>query len=114
MEGDVVYVNFPEGLKRMMNNPKLYIKLLTKFKDGTNLSTLASAFADGDLEKTLGEAHTLKGIAANLSLTELATQCLNLELKAKAGTLDPDQMQIVKNVFDTTLSEVNRIIDDNG
>ena len=109
---DVVYVNFDEGLKRMMNNPKLYVKLLTKFRDGTKLDALESAFAESDFEKTLGEAHTLKGIAANLSLTELAAQCLKLETLAKGGTLDSNRMETVRTVFDTTLREINKVIDE--
>ena len=114
MESNVVYVNFADGLKRMMNNPKLYIKLLTKFRDGTKVDALESAFAEGDMEKTLGEAHTLKGIAANLSLSELAEQCLKLETQAKGGTLDPSQMETLKTVFDVTLQEINKVIEGNG
>jgi len=114
MPDDAVYVNFAEGLKRMMNNSKLYLKLLDKFREGTKLDALEGAFASGNLENTLGEVHTLKGIAANLSLSELAARCLDLEVRVKEGVLDPDRMGTVKAVFDTTLLEINRVITENG
>jgi len=114
MADEAVYVNFSEGLKRMMNNPKLYLKLLAKFKEGTKLDTLEDAFSAGDLEKTLGEVHTLKGIAANLSLSELAARCLELETRGKEGVLDTGLMETVKTVFDTTLLEIDKVIAGNG
>jgi len=114
MTNNVVYVNFADGLKRMMNNPKLYVKLLTKFRDGTKLDALEDAFAKGDKEKLLGEAHTLKGIAANLSLAELSAKCFELEAKAKEGVLDPERVETLKTVFDATLQEIDRVIAENG
>jgi len=114
MPDDAVYVNFPEGLKRMMNNPKLYTKLLTKFKEGTKLDPLEVAFSAGNLPETMSEVHTLKGIAANLSLSELASACLALEARGKEGVLDADRMGAVKAAFGTTLQEIDRVIAEHG
>ena len=114
MAENVVYLNYTEGVKRVMNNTKLYVKLLTKFKDGTNLDNLAAALAAGDMEKAQAEAHTIKGVAANLSLSELFNQSLELENQIKAGTVNPDQMETVTTVFNTTLLEVEKVIAENG
>ena len=114
MADNVVYVNFDDGKKRVMNNAKLYVKLLTKFKDGTKLETLEEAVTTGNMEKALVEAHTLKGVAANLSLTELFEQTLAMENQLKAGTMDPNQMETVKTVFFATLTEVDKVIAENG
>ena len=114
MADNVVYLDFDEGKKRVMNNAKLYVKLLTKFKDGTGLDGLESAVTGGDQEKALAEAHTLKGVAANLSLTELFKQTLEMENQLKAGTMDPGQMETVKTVFTATIEEVNKVIAENG
>jgi HPt (histidine-containing phosphotransfer) domain-containing protein len=110
MADDAVYVDFADGTKRVMNNTKLYIKLLTRFKDDTKLSELEAALAAGDLEKARNETHTVKGIAANLSLSELFKQSLELENQLKAQTVNPAQMETVKTVFATTIQEINRII----
>lgn len=111
---DEVFVNFDEGVKRVMNNVKLYVRLLTKFKTDTRLDALEAALAAGDMEKAQVEAHTVKGIAANLSLSELFKQSLELETQIKAGALDPNQTETVKAVFASTLQEIEKVIAQNG
>jgi len=110
---DVVYLDFAEGAKRIMNNTKLYVKLLTKFKNDTKLDDLESALAAGELEKAQGAAHTLKGVAANLSLTELFKQSLELETQIKAADVQPGQMDILKAAFTATIAEVEKVIAEN-
>ena len=110
MADNVVYIDVAEGVKRVMNNTKLYVKLLTKFKDDKNLTELEDALAAGDLQRAQASAHTLKGLAANLSLTELYKQSLALETQIKAGSVDPDQEEAVKNVYSQTLVETDKVI----
>ena len=114
MAEDVVYIDFNEGVKRVMNNAKLYIKLLAKFKTDANFEELSASLAAGDLEKAKGQAHTIKGIAANLSLTELYKQVLELENQIKAQAVDPNQVEIVKTVFEATVQNVDRVMAENG
>jgi HPt (histidine-containing phosphotransfer) domain-containing protein len=114
MADDVIYINFDEGVKRVMNNAKLYVKLLTKFKADTNLDELNAAFGADDLEKAQVQAHTIKGIAANLSLSELFKQILELETQIKAKSVDPAQIETVKTVFAATLAEADKVIGQNG
>lgn len=114
MAENVVYVDFTDGVKRVMNNAKLYVRLLTKFKNDTSLSTLESALAAGELEKAQTEAHTIKGVAANLSLTELFKQSLELETQIKAKSVNDGQMEILKNTFAATMTEVEKVITENG
>jgi len=105
-----VYVNVEEGLKRVMNNSKLLAKLFKKFKDDKNLNDIEAAFAANDTAKAQVSAHTLKGLSANLSLTELYKQVLELETQIKAGTLNADQLQVVKTTYSQTLVEVDKVI----
>jgi HPt (histidine-containing phosphotransfer) domain-containing protein len=105
-----VYVDFADGVKRVMNNSKLYVKLLTKFRDETKLNNLEEALAAGDMVKAQDAAHTLKGVAANLSLAELFKQCLELENQIKANAVNPAQTKTVKTVFAATFEEVNKVI----
>jgi len=114
MADDVVYIDFADGMKRVMNNSKLYVKLLTKFKTDTKLDDLELAVAAGDMEKSRNAAHTLKGLSANLSLTELNKQSLALETQIKAGTVDPAQFNAVKSTFARTLQEIDKVITENG
>jgi HPt (histidine-containing phosphotransfer) domain-containing protein len=114
MADDAVYIDFTDGIKRVMNNSKLYVKLLTKFKNDTRLDDLEAAIAAGELEKARNAIHTIKGVAANLSLTELYKQSLTLENQIKAGAAEPAQLDTVKTVFAETLQEIDKVITENG
>jgi len=110
MADDVVYIDMAEGIKRVMNNSKLYVKLLVKFKDDKNLIELDEALAAEDLQKAQAAAHTLKGLAANLSLIELFKQSLELETQIKAKSVNPDQVDLLKSVYSQTLAETDKVI----
>jgi HPt (histidine-containing phosphotransfer) domain-containing protein len=114
MADEVIYVNFDEGVKRVMNNTKLYVKLLTKFKTDTRLDDIETALAAGEMEKAQTAVHTVKGVAANLSLSELFKQSLELETQIKAKAVNPNQLETLKTVFSTTLQEVEKVIAQNG
>lgn len=114
MADDVVYINFEEGLKRMMNNASFYAKMLTKFKEDKNLNNLDEALAAGDMEKAKIAAHTLKGVVSNLSLTELYKQALEIEAQIKANNVDPLRITVLKDVYSQTMIEVEKVIAQNG
>ena len=107
---DIVYINADEGKKRVMNNGKLYAKLLTKFKTDTSLDDLY-AFAEAEnWEKAQIAAHTLKGIAANLSLTELFNQSLDVETQIKGKSLKTESLENLKTCFAETIVQVEKVI----
>jgi len=111
MADEVTYININEGINRVMNNSKLFAKLLTKFKSDTNINDIESAFSKNDIESARNSAHTLKGLAANLALTELFKQVLELETQLKAGKINNDQLTVVKNVLTQTNSEIDKVIE---
>ena len=63
--------NVEEGLGRCMNNESFYLMLVNKFIATTDLSKLDNALKENDLETAFKEAHSLKGVCGNLSLTPL-------------------------------------------
>jgi HPt (histidine-containing phosphotransfer) domain-containing protein len=107
---DAVYVNFEEGLKRVMNNTKLYVRLLAKFKADTKLDELSAQLEAGDYEKAQITAHTVKGVAANLSLTELFERIRDLESQIKEKAVQPEALATVKTVFDETLKKLDEVV----
>ncbi|MCL1993999.1 MAG: Hpt domain-containing protein [Spirochaetes bacterium] len=114
MASDAVFINFQEGVGRMMNNVKLFTKLLGKFINDAKLDKLEEALAGGDFDKAYAEAHTIKGLAANLAMTELASKILELEAQIKAKSVNPAQVETVKNVFAKTMQEAAKIVQENG
>jgi HPt (histidine-containing phosphotransfer) domain-containing protein len=107
---DVIYINEEEGKKRVMNNGKLYAKLLTKFKSDTNLENLSASAEAEDWDKARIAAHTLKGLAANLSLTELFNQSLDVETQVKNKSIKTESLEKLKVCFAETLVQVEKVI----
>ena len=107
---DVVYVDVDDGIKRVLNNSSLYVKLLGKFKNDTSVKDIEAAFEENDIEKARNLAHTLKGLAANLSLKELYDKVLEFEIQLKGGSFSPDLLALVKDVNEQTLMEVDKVI----
>jgi len=108
--GDIVYVDEEEGKKRLMNNAKLYAKVLAKFKSDTSLADFVAAAGDQDWEKAQAAAHAIKGVAANLSLIELARQSLDVENQVKGNALSPDSLESLKACYAETILQVDKVI----
>jgi HPt (histidine-containing phosphotransfer) domain-containing protein len=111
MADNIVYIDVDDGLRRIMDNTKLYAKLLIKFKEDLNLNNLEDALVSGDIANAKIYAHTIKGIAANLSLIELQKQALEIESQIKSGSINPEQINIVKNIYNQTIKEVDKVIE---
>jgi HPt (histidine-containing phosphotransfer) domain-containing protein len=111
-----VYIDWNDGVNRVMNNAKLYARLLDKFKTGTgaNVENLSSALGAGDFEKAQTEAHTIKGVAANLSLVEFHQQALDLEAQLKARSVAPGALDGLKACFAETLAAIDKAIAAHG
>ncbi|MCL1813462.1 MAG: Hpt domain-containing protein [Treponema sp.] len=111
---DIVYVDQEDGKKRVMNNAKLYAKLLGKFKDETNFESIFTALDAGNYEEAQGAAHTIKGITANLSIKDLNEKIVALEAQIKAKSVDPQIVEAVKASFAATIPEVEKAIAENA
>lgn len=60
-----------DGMGRFMQNASLYEKMLKKFPDALSKIDLEKDFSEGNVENAITEAHTIKGVTGNLSLTPL-------------------------------------------
>jgi HPt (histidine-containing phosphotransfer) domain-containing protein len=110
MTDEKIYINFDEGIKRVANNTQLYIRLLGKFKADTSLRDLEDRLSAGDLEKAQASAHTLKGLAANLSLTELFERARDLESQIKEGALQDGALDVLKAAYGETIKRADELI----
>jgi HPt (histidine-containing phosphotransfer) domain-containing protein len=107
-----VYINIDEGLKRLVNNGKLFAKLLNKFKaENAGLLDEALGYTDAeDFEKAKISIHTLKGVASNLALTELYKQTLETETQIKAGAVKEETRESVKKCLVETLMLIDEVL----
>jgi HPt (histidine-containing phosphotransfer) domain-containing protein len=84
--------NVPNAMARLMNNKKLYQKLLDKFGAGYGdyEAKVAAAFDADNFEEAMQLSHTMKGLAGNLGATYLQEASLALEQIAKSGAKTPE------------------------
>ncbi|MDQ5906218.1 MAG: hypothetical protein QG590_699 [Pseudomonadota bacterium] len=83
-------IDTAEGLKRMMNKPAFYEKMLKSFHDRfiNAPTTVREHLAAGRIEDARREAHSAKGVSASVSANHLREQALVLEKAIAAGQAD--------------------------
>lgn len=86
-------VNTDEALARFMNNRELYKKLLLKFPPNVEKLEVMSLIDAGDYKKATENAHTIKGVTGNLSLTPLYTGYTEIVNLLRADK--PDEARII-------------------
>jgi len=104
------YINEEEGAKRIMNTTRRYAELLSKLKADTSLSDLQAFIAAKDWKKAQAAAHALKGIAVNLSLSELANEAQAAEARVKEQALTDEHLAQLKACFDATVLEAEKAL----
>lgn len=108
---DVPLWDKPSALKRVRGKEERLQMLLKMFTDDANsrLKEIHSAIESGDAETIRYAAHTLKGIAGNLSLMQLHELCGAIEKNAEdtsaLGSLAPSLTQVA----DKTLSHLAEV-----
>lgn len=90
----VAGVNVDSAMARFLNNAALMEKFLRRFPSDPNYSLLCQAMAQGDTDAAFTAAHTLKGVAGNLSLDRLfaATSTVVESLRGKDLAMAEQQM----------------------
>lgn len=101
------YVDPADGLNRMMNNKKLYARLLKSYLASLDVSKITAPLESGDLEGAANAAHTLKGVSANLSIMQVFEKTKNLELILKAH----QEYAVQLNEFLTSVEESKPMIE---
>ena len=70
-ELEALGVNTQEALRRFSGNSALYVKMLGKLTAAANDLEVMPCIDKEDYEAAVSNAHTLKGVTGNLSLTPL-------------------------------------------
>ncbi|MBR4095936.1 MAG: Hpt domain-containing protein [Oscillospiraceae bacterium] len=87
-------------ISRFMNNSEIYVKFLARFPDEDRITPIHEAIAEKDYEKLLSAAHKLKGVTANLGMTELS---------AKAGEIVTKVRHNIYEGFEEDAAEAERL-----
>jgi signal transduction histidine kinase/CheY-like chemotaxis protein len=84
---DISGVNIADGLKRVAGNRRLYRDLLAQFsvREGNAAAQISTALESGDLKLAERIAHTVKGVAGNIGITEVQFVAQRLEKALRDG-----------------------------
>ena len=64
-------IDYGDAMDRFGGNAELFFRLARKYLDGDNYARLVSAMEMHDFDEAYRQAHSLKGVAGNLSFTKL-------------------------------------------
>ena len=98
-------VDVEEVLLRFMGNESLMMKFLLRFPEDPSFPQLKEAMEQGDTARAFTAAHTLKGVAGNLSMNALYQQVSalvedlrNEDLAAAACKMEDVEQQYLRVV----------------
>lgn len=109
------HIRFEAGLRRAQGNAGLYARLLRKFRDGNLDFRAAFSAARDDADARAGErlAHTLKGLAATVEATDVASRAGVLEqlCRTNAGAAEVQSaLDAVCGALAPVLDELNGLL----
>ena len=93
---------------------RLVEKFARKFLDDQSYAELTAAMAAGDHDVAFRAAHTLKGVAANLSFTRLRASASELTelLRTPADTIPPEATPLLEAVtrdYEATIAALRQL-----
>ena len=106
----VEYVDLDDALSRIGGNMSLYKRLLERFISGNQYEELVRVLQSGNVEDAVRQAHSLKGVSANLSLVKIRMLSIELEQLIKDGDDYTECMDEMKQAFDITMEKIAEIM----
>lgn len=80
-------LDWDAAVGRFAGKEELYIKFLKKFADDGNFALLKEAWEQKNSPDTERTAHTLKGVCANLGMTDLSEACSRIVQAVRTGNV---------------------------
>ena len=95
-----IHGDYAEAKARLMSD-RLVEKFVLKFPSDPSMLQLRDAIASGDHDVAFRAVHTLKGVAANLSFTELwkAASALTEQLRQSDGAVDETLLKNLEDAY---------------
>ena len=106
------YVDVKDGLNRIMKNKKIYARLLNSFAENPHVNELYEPLAQRDAVEAQKAAHTIKGVAANLSLPLVYEISAGMDARLKTGDADMmDEYEKLKAAVGKTVEYIAIVIE---
>ena len=104
------YVDVKGGLARLMNNKKLYARLLKSYLATTDFMSMAEPLGTGDFEAAREKIHTFKGVSANLSVNQNFELSRELEAIVKERGDFAAKLSELKASMEASAPVINRLV----
>ena len=105
-----MYVDEKNAVARLGGNKKLYLTLLKSFRANTQFEGLKNEMLAGNIEKSKLGAHSIKGVAANLSLNAVRDVAAELEAQLREDKINMDTLKKLEIAMEATVKEVDAIL----
>lgn len=105
-ELEALDIDTEDALKRFSGNSSLYKRMIGKFPASVEGLDVLSFIKEGDLATAVSNAHTLKGVTGNLSITPLYTAYTEIVNLLRAN--EPDK---ARELLENTLPIQEKIIE---
>jgi HPt (histidine-containing phosphotransfer) domain-containing protein len=102
-------IDVKQGIGRVGGNEALYQKLLRKFLQEGTYSALLESIEQENWPAAAEKIHTLKGLAANLSMEALREDSIRAEQNLKAG-LAPENMASLTANYQKVIGAIQTLI----
>lgn len=103
-------IDIPSAKERFMGNWRLFTKFLYQFPARSLYGELEQALDANDAARGFELAHTMKGIAGNLSLKLIAQPLSNVVEPLRAGSLpDAAARAEFKSAYDSTVEAIKQL-----
>lgn len=89
-------VSATEGIARFNGDKELYEETLKKFPNDDNYSKMCDAIEADDVTAAFRAAHSLKGVAGNLSMNRLFEDIVPMVEILRAGSMEQVEMHLEK------------------
>jgi len=107
-------IDVQDGLRRMANNKKLYVKLLTNFKGREMADEVINGVKEGDPARVSAAAHAIKGVASNLGFTKLTEAAKHIEEQAKMQVISDDAEAMIDRAAEECIAAIAAFLAEEG
>lgn len=104
-------IDYADAMDRFGGNAELFERLALKFLDDPHFEALERSLSEGDVETAYHEAHSLKGVAGNLSFKDLYEAASRLSEALKSGDLSAAQelMGPARDAHETVMTTLRMV-----
>ena len=102
-------IDYDSGVERLMGNTEMYERFLQMFLDDDSFKNLDAAMQSQNYQEAFLQAHTLKGVAGNLSMEKLYQNMVLFVDMLRNGTDIPGAVKFypeIKKEYEDTIAAI--------